>query len=106
MKHTKAREESNAAKGIWKTAGLTLAACFLYFISSGIRNNFGVMLSGIIQNTGIAFASVSFVLAVGQLCFGVTQPMFGVLAGKRGTRSALMLGILCTAAGVALLPLF
>lgn len=26
----------------------------------------------------MSYASVSFVLAVGQLCFGITQPVFGV----------------------------
>lgn len=94
----------NMGKIGWKTAGLTLAASFLYFIGSGIRNNFGVMLSGIIENTGIAFAAVSFVLAVAQLCYGVTQPMFGILADKKGNRLALLIGILCTAAGIILLP--
>lgn len=104
MKQTEAVRETGTLNGAWKAVGLALAACFLYFISSGIRNNFGVMLSGIIQNTGIAFASVSFILAVGQLCFGITQPMFGVLADRKGSRSALFLGILCAAAGVAFLP--
>lgn len=83
---------------------LTLSAAYVYMLSCGIRNNFGIMLSGIIENTGMAFASVSFVLAVAQLCFGMTQPFFGVLAKKRGNRFALLTGICCITAGILLLP--
>lgn len=81
-----------------------LSACFVYMVSSGIRNNFGIMLSSIVEHSGISFVSVSFVLAVGQFSFGVTQPLFGILADKKGNRFSLLFGVICAAVGVLLIP--
>lgn len=86
------------------TVLLTAAACFVYMISCGIRNNFGVMLNAITEHAGLTYASVSFVLAVGQFCFGLTQPFSGIIADKKGNRFSLLSGILCTVVSVALLP--
>lgn len=94
----------NEKSGILTVVLLTLAASFLYMMNCGIRNNFGIMLSAIIENAGLTFASVSFVLAVGQFCFGVTQPVFGVIADKKGNRFSLLVGIICTAAGILFMP--
>ena len=68
------------------TVWMTAAACFIYMMNSGIRNNFGIMLKAISENTGMNYASVSFVLAVAQLSFGITQPVFGIIAEKKGSR--------------------
>ena len=81
-----------------------LSACFIYMVSCGIRNNFGIMLSSIVEHSGISFVSVSFVLAVGQFSYGVTQPLFGILADKKGNRFSLLLVVVCTAVGVLLIP--
>ena len=62
---------------------LTLAACFIYAVNAGIRNNYGIMLQSITESAGMTIASVSFVLAVGQLFFGLVQPFFGALAAKK-----------------------
>lgn len=62
---------------------LLLAACLICMTSDGIRNNYGVMLRAIIANSGLTYASVSFVLAVGQLFYGMCQPFFGMLAAKK-----------------------
>lgn len=35
---------------------LTLAASFIYAISSGIRNNYGIMFNAIIENTGLSYS--------------------------------------------------
>lgn len=84
---------------------MTAGASFLYMVNSGIRANFGILLSSLVESTGLALSSVSFVLAVGQFSFGVTQPLFGVVANRRGNRFALIAGSLFTLAGVLLLPL-
>lgn len=97
----KKREESGR---IFSILLLTAAASFVYMMNCGIRNNFGIMLSAIVENAGLTFASVSFVLAVGQFCFGVTQPIFGVVADRKGSRFSLLCGIICSAAGVLLIP--
>ncbi len=86
------------------TLFIILSACFIYMVSNGIRNNFGIMLSSIVEHSGLSFVSVSFVLAVGQFSYGVTQPLSGILADKKGNCFALLLGIICTAVGVLLTP--
>lgn len=89
-----------SGKAVWVTA----AASFIYMVNSGIRNNFGIMLDAITEHTGLAFASVSFVLAVGQLCFGITQPFSGFTAARYGNRHTLLAGTVGVIAGAALLP--
>lgn len=83
---------------------LTLAACLIYAISSGIRSNYGIMLGSISANSGISYSSVSFILAVGQLVFGIMQPVFGIVALKRSNAFVLCCGTLLTAAGLLLIP--
>lgn len=50
---------------------LTLAASFIYAISSGIRNNYCIMFNAIIENTGLSYSYISLVLAFGQLFYGM-----------------------------------
>ena len=96
--------EENKNYGMTGIVLITAAACFIYMMNSGIRNNFGIMLKAISENTGMSYASVSFVLAVAQLSFGITQPIFGIVAEKRGSRFALLTGIVCVIFGAALTP--
>lgn len=65
---------------------LTLAASFIYAISSGIRNNYGIMFNAIIENTGLSYSYISLVLAFGQLFYGAIQPLCGILADKERKR--------------------
>lgn len=83
---------------------LTLPASLLYGISSGIRANYGVLLTPISQNSGVDYASVSFVLAVAQLFFGVMQPIVGVLAMRHSSPFVLRCGIGLMSTGLLLLP--
>ena len=83
---------------------LTIAACLIYAISAGIRSNYGIMLRAISQNSGISYSSISFVLAVGQLVFGIMQPVFGVIALKKSNPFVLSCGVLLTVAGLLIIP--
>lgn len=98
-------KEKNEKNGIVTLLLMTAAACFIYMMNSGIRNNFGIMLQAITENTGLTFASVSFVLAIAQLSFGITQPISGVIAEKRGSRFSLIVGIVCVVLGAGLTPI-
>ena len=86
------------------TVCLTLGSVFLYAMNSSIRNNYGIMLNSIMNNAGISFTDVSFVLAVGQLIFGLVQPIFGILASKKGNSLTLVIGALLTLTGILLIP--
>ena len=90
---------------IFRVVLLTLAGSFIYAMYSGIRNNFGIMLNSIVDNSGLSFASVSFILAVGQLVFGLVQPAFGIIVAKKGTLYAFISGIALAIMGMLLTPL-
>lgn len=83
---------------------LTLAASFIYAISSGIRNNYGIMFNAIIENTGLSYSYISLVLAFGQLFYGAIQPLCGILAEKKGNAFALIFGICFILIGLIWLP--
>ncbi len=76
-------------------------ACILYAVSSGIKGNYGIMLNSIVAHSGVAYERVSFILAVGQIVFGIAQPAFGVLAIRRSNRFVLALGAMLMVCGLA-----
>lgn len=84
---------------------LTATACLLYGMSAGLRSNYGILIGAISQNSGINYSSVSFILAVGQLVFGLMQPVFGIVALKKSNRLVLVMGLLVMAIGSVLTPL-
>ena len=83
---------------------LTASACLICAMSDGIKNNYGIMLNSIIENSGLTYSYVSLVLAVGQLFYGIMQPTFGVLAEKKGNTLTLLIGVSLTLIGLVLLP--
>ena len=92
-----------SSKGL-KILLIATAACLIYGISSGIRANYGVMLNSISKNSGVDYASVSFVLAVGQLTIGIVQPLFGALALKKSNSFVLVIGAIMMAVGLIAIP--
>lgn len=83
---------------------IMIAACSLYAISAGLRSIYGIMLGTISEETGIAYATVSFAIAVGQLVFGIAQPVFGAIALKKSNSFALTVGCILIALGLAMIP--
>lgn len=94
----------NNSKSTTRTAGIIIAACLLYMASAGLRTVFGVLLNVIAAGTGIAYAKVSSAIAIAQLVFGISQPVFGVIANKTSKRLVLMMGCLFMGAGLILIP--
>lgn len=87
-----------------RTAGIIISGCLLYMASAGLRTVFGVLLNVIAAGTGIAYASVSSAIAIAQLVFGISQPVFGVIANKTSKRFVLMIGCLFMGLGLILIP--
>ena len=81
-----------------------VAACLVFAIMQGIRDNYGIMLDGIVAHTGKSYASVSFVIAVGQVLYGATQPLFGMLALRKSNAFVMFCGIVLMAAGLIATP--
>lgn len=84
---------------------LIAAGCILYMVSGGIRSNFGIIVQALADRTGVSYADVSFAVAVGQLMYGATQPVFGIVALKKSNGFVLALGTLLMAAGLLLTTL-
>ena len=97
--------EDRTARGGWGQILLAVgAACLVFAIMQGIRDNYGIMMRGIIARTGVDYASVSLAIAVGQILYGATQPLFGMLALRRSNAFVMLCGALLMAAGLAATP--
>lgn len=81
------------------------AACMVFAVMQGIHDNYGIMLEGLVAHTGIGYASVSLVIAVGQILYGVTQPVFGMLALRKSNALVMLVGIVLMAVGLIATPL-
>ncbi len=97
---------STSGQGTLTRTFLLYTACgtFLYAICAGFRDNYGIMLPYIVDWSGIPYSTVSFIIALGQLFFGLMQPVFGLLALRTSARFVLCLGILMMLTGLLLIP--
>lgn len=84
------------ASGTWVSIAL---ASLIFMITMGIRQTVGLFVHPVISNTGMTIAEVSMALAIGQLSWGIFQPLFGAWADKSSAFAALCAGSLCIAAG-------
>jgi len=83
---------------------LVLAATAMLMITMGVRQSMGLFIAPIGQSTGLTIAQISFALAIGQLVWGVVQPVFGAIADQRGPGRVLVAGGVLLAAGLVLTP--
>lgn len=81
-----------------------VAACLVFGIMQGTKDNYGIMMNGIIQHTNISYAAVSFAIGVGQILYGVTQPLFAMIALKKSNTFVLLCGIILMASGLIVTP--
>lgn len=85
--------------------GVVVAACLFYALSNGIRSNYGLIRGALSESSGVGYGSISLILAVAQLTFGIMQPVFGVAALKKGNAFVLGCGAALTALGLLVTPL-
>jgi len=83
---------------------LMCAAAMVLMVTMGMRQSLGLYIAPIIETTHVGYAAMSFALAIGQLMWGVAQPVFGALADRHGSRPVLIAGALLLAGGTALTP--
>lgn len=86
------RKTSELSFGIVLLFGLI--ACVLYGVGAGVRADIGILLNPLADHCGLHYEDVSFCIAVMQIVFGATQPIFGIIAGRRSNRQVLILGAL------------
>jgi predicted MFS family arabinose efflux permease len=82
-----------------------VCATLLYALTLGTRNALPIFISPINTATGLGLSAISFAYGVGQLFWGLTQPLAGVLTLRFGNVAVLSVGGLMLAIGTALTPL-
>lgn len=98
-------QRKNQSSGILAAVIISAAACLLYALNAGVRFNYGILRGAIEASSGVSYAGVSFILGLAQVTFGVAQPLFGVLAMKRGNAPVIFLGAAAIISATLLLPL-
>lgn len=91
--------DSAGARSFWP---LVLAGAAILGITFGARITTALFISPINTSTGAGLETISLALAIGQLVWGVAQPLFGMLADRRGPVLVIALGGMLIAAGMGL----
>jgi predicted MFS family arabinose efflux permease len=81
-----------------------LAAAGTFAVTMGARQSMGLFLNVMNTSTGLGIASISLAFAFGQLWWGLTQPLAGIVADRIGAGRVLIAGIVLVAIGTALVP--
>ncbi len=107
----KEKRRSGAAKGeegkprtLLGVVGFGLLACVLYGVGGGLRTDVGILLEPVMEESGLCYEDVSMAIALLQLAFGASQPVFGMVASRTSSRLVICAGIVLMAAGLALAP--
>lgn len=82
-----------------------LAAAGMFAVTMGTRQTMGLFLSPLNTATGLGVGNISMAFAVGQLCWGLTQPFAGAVADKVGAGRVLFAGALLVALGTFITPM-
>lgn len=86
----------NTGPNMWSAI---IFASIILMITMGVRQTVGLFLHPIVDATTMNVAEVSMAMAIGQLMWGVFQPLFGALADKKSAFFVLTLGVLLICAG-------
>ena len=77
---------------------VTLSAAALMALMGGVRSAGGLFVSPLNSASGMGLATLSLVLAFGQLAVGVAQPLVGTAAERYGAARVVSVGaLLCVA---------
>jgi predicted MFS family arabinose efflux permease len=85
-------------------AWVLLAAAGTFMLTMGARQSMGLFLGPLNTATGLGLASISLAFAFGQLWWGLTQPVAGIVADRIGAGRVLVAGVCLVALGTALIP--
>src|SRR2546428_8864901 len=81
-----------------------LAAAGTFALTMGARQSMGLFVGTLNTSTGLGLASISLAFAFGQLWWGLTQPLAGMVADRIGAGRVLLCGVIMVAIGTALVP--
>jgi predicted MFS family arabinose efflux permease len=83
---------------------LPIAAAAILLITMGGRQTIGLFIAPLDDATGLGIVAISLAVAIGQLVWGLAQPVFGGFADRFGTGRVIAIGGIMLAAGLALTP--
>src|SRR5258708_3597715 len=83
---------------------LPIAAALILLITMGGRQTIGLFIAPLDQATGLGIVSISLAVAIGQLTWGLAQPVFGAFADRYGPGRMIAAGGVMLAAGLAMTP--
>lgn len=86
-------------RNAWVYVGVAAA---ILMVTMGTRQSMGLFVSPLNTHTGLGVVTISFAMAIGQLMWGVAQPVFGAVADRWGPGRVIVLGAVMLAAGSAL----
>ena len=84
---------------------VALAAGAIFALGLGVRQAQPLFIGPINSATGIGYAAISLAFAVGQLMWGIAQPVAGAAADRWGPRPVMLAGALLVTAATAAVPL-
>ncbi|MCM2449744.1 MFS transporter [Agrobacterium vitis] len=92
---------SNSSAGR-ASAVIISVGCLILFISFGVRSTFGVLMEPMSRSLAWPQETMSLVLALQNIVWGIGQPVFGLIADRIGYRKALFVGSALYAIGMLL----
>jgi predicted MFS family arabinose efflux permease len=104
MTESLAEDAAASRRAGWFFLLVLVAAAGTFALTMGTRQTMGLFLGPLNSATGLGLASISLAFAFGQLWWGLTQPVAGVLADRLGAGRVLALGIALVALGTFLTP--
>ncbi|MGE5088111.1 MAG: MFS transporter [Candidatus Levyibacteriota bacterium] len=93
--------DTSADRHAWIVAA---AAATLAAVTMGQRSALGLFASPLNSATGLGLVAISFAMALGQIVWGVAQPLAVTLAGRYGPTRVVSGGAIMLAAATALVP--
>lgn len=77
-----------------------LAACLISLLSFGVRGAYGLFTAPLTREMGVTREIWAIAVAIQNLCWGIAQPLAGVIADRFGARRVLFMGALAYALGI------
>src|SRR5688572_10228373 len=77
-----------------------LAGCVISLLSFGVRGAYGLFTDPLTREMGISRETWAIAVAIQNLCWGIAQPLAGVVADRWGARRVLFMGAVAYALGV------
>src|SRR5688500_1844296 len=96
--------DSRTASPMPPLVWVLLAAAGTFALTMGARQSMGLFVNTLNTHTGVGLAAVSLAFAFGQLWWGLTQPVAGLIADRIGAGRVLVIGLVLVALGTALTP--